>query len=562
MALRQPVEPNSQPVETEMREGFSKLAAIRALHLAIVANFTAASWAEVGVVVGMAPLVTLHRRLLRSLEWNDPDYEDVAKDVLLKLLGPNFENLNALETYVGLKVWLGNNDPTLFRQLYEGEPPEQATPATQPPNPAGNWRPAPTPAVSTPDEPEHDVFISHAWEDKASFVRALAERLRAAGLKVWYDNFEFKIGDGLRRTIDQGLARSRFGVVVLSPDFFAKHWPQEELEGLSAKETADHKVILPVWHNITKPEVARFSPTLAGRLAANSKDGMDRVVADILANIRPSHAGATPPDRASVTPQLIAFGPDIVTMGMVVGMEPRLWTIRVDEFLEGDISRLIKYCEGFEALAAEQRYVLVGALGDGRKLSAAMSITAEGGCYLVRCPIEPSFVRTPIQHLPASWEESPETNDIFARNGQIARVAGVEVFPQRLRGALSMLRGESPMHLNYGSRLQEYYWCFRNSDLLTAMLALDVIRMASIPYDLSTPSHTPLFCVEQVWSVTPLLTEPENGRLPMRLDISLHGMGRGQYEVNVLMPDAEKTRELSAKGAAYARAIGLPVKAC
>lgn len=115
MVLRQPAEPNSQPVETEMREGFSKLAAIRALHLVIVANFTAASWAEMGVMVGMAPLVTLHRRLLRSLEWNDPDYEDVAKDVLLKLLGPNFEHLNALESYVGLKAWLGNNDSTLFR---------------------------------------------------------------------------------------------------------------------------------------------------------------------------------------------------------------------------------------------------------------------------------------------------------------------------------------------------------------------------------------------------------------------------------------------------------------
>lgn len=123
-----------------------------------------------------------------------------------------------------------------------------------------------------------------------------------------------------------------------------------------------------------------------------------------------------------------------------------------------------------------------------------------------------------------------------------------------------MLRGESPMHLNYGSRLQEYYWRFRDSDLLTAMLALDVIRMASIPYDASTPSHTPLFCVEHVWSVAPLLTEPENGRLPMRLDISVNGMGRAQYEVNVLMPDATKTRELSMKGAAYARAMGLPVK--
>lgn len=75
---------------------------------------------------------------------------------------------------------------------------------------------------------EWDVFISHASEDK-EFVRPLADALIARGLRVWYDEFELKVGDHLRRSIDRGLVRSRYGIVVLSPAFFAKHWPQTEV---------------------------------------------------------------------------------------------------------------------------------------------------------------------------------------------------------------------------------------------------------------------------------------------------------------------------------------------
>ncbi len=60
--------------------------------------------------------------------------------------------------------------------------------------------------------PVYDVFISHASEDKDEVVRPLATALQRSGLKVWYDEFELRIGDSLRRKIDQGLAGSRFGL--------------------------------------------------------------------------------------------------------------------------------------------------------------------------------------------------------------------------------------------------------------------------------------------------------------------------------------------------------------
>jgi len=106
-----------------------------------------------------------------------------------------------------------------------------------------------------------DVFISHASEDKEDFVRPLAESLRGSGLRVWYDDFMLNVGDSLRRSIDHGLAKSRYGIVVISPNFLKKEWPQKELDGLIAREVKGAKLILPVWHNISADEIRGYSPT-------------------------------------------------------------------------------------------------------------------------------------------------------------------------------------------------------------------------------------------------------------------------------------------------------------
>src|SRR5690606_1465245 len=97
----------------------------------------------------------------------------------------------------------------------------------------------------------------------------LAEKLQQIGVSVWFDDFELKIGDSLRRSIDRGLVASRFGIIVLSSAFFAKNWTQYELDGLVAKEMGGNKVILPIWHRISKDEVMSYSPSLADKFALN-----------------------------------------------------------------------------------------------------------------------------------------------------------------------------------------------------------------------------------------------------------------------------------------------------
>jgi len=127
-----------------------------------------------------------------------------------------------------------------------------------------------------------DVFISHAWEDKESFAHPLAKALEERGLRVWYDEFTLRVGDKLLRSIDHGLANSRYGVVILSPNFFEKEWAQKELAALAAREVSGQKVILPVWHNITAGQIREYSLTLADRVAVLSDRGLEHVVEELL----------------------------------------------------------------------------------------------------------------------------------------------------------------------------------------------------------------------------------------------------------------------------------------
>ena len=144
----------------------------------------------------------------------------------------------------------------------------------------------PTPALLPDGSPVWDVFISHASEDKELFVMPLAKALTASGIRVWLDDFVLKLGDSLRRSIERGLRSSRYGVVVLSPRFFEREWPQKELDGMAALEVDGRKVILPIWHEVGVAEVRAYSSILADRLAVRSDRGLDAVVKGILDVVR------------------------------------------------------------------------------------------------------------------------------------------------------------------------------------------------------------------------------------------------------------------------------------
>lgn len=117
--------------------------------------------------------------------------------------------------------------------------------------------------------PEYDVFISHAWEDKESFADEFVDELRNHGVRVWYDTSQIKWGDSMRQKIDEGLRKSKFGIAILSPNYIAngKYWTKAEFDGLFQMESINGKTLLPIWHNLTKQQVMKFSPIVANKKA-------------------------------------------------------------------------------------------------------------------------------------------------------------------------------------------------------------------------------------------------------------------------------------------------------
>jgi hypothetical protein len=147
---------------------------------------------------------------------------------------------------------------------------------------------------------EYDAFLSHASEDKSTFVEPLAHELTKLGPKVWYDRFSLRVGDSLHDSIELGLSNSRYGVVVFSPAFFAKNWTRAELNGLFAREMDGHKVILPIWHQLSRADVLKVLPIMADKVALQSGDGVVSVAKSLVEVIRPELLAVQTSSEAAV----------------------------------------------------------------------------------------------------------------------------------------------------------------------------------------------------------------------------------------------------------------------
>jgi len=113
---------------------------------------------------------------------------------------------------------------------------------------------------------DFDAFISYASEDR-DFARELVEILRGAGLRIWFDQTELRVGRSLSRSLDRGLTRSRYAITVLSGAYIRKHWTQYELKGFLQREADEGEIILPIWRNIDHAQVKNYSAALSDKIA-------------------------------------------------------------------------------------------------------------------------------------------------------------------------------------------------------------------------------------------------------------------------------------------------------
>jgi hypothetical protein len=132
-----------------------------------------------------------------------------------------------------------------------------------------------------------DAFICHASEDKESVARPLFEALRTHGLNVWYDEFSLRTGDSLSGKIDEGLTQSNYAIIIVSKKFFGKNWPQNEYHAIYNKQVNSNKrIILPVWHEVSREEVEKHSVLLADIVAQKTSNGIETVATNLYKVIR------------------------------------------------------------------------------------------------------------------------------------------------------------------------------------------------------------------------------------------------------------------------------------
>jgi len=134
----------------------------------------------------------------------------------------------------------------------------------------------------TTNEVEFDFFISHASEDKEDFVEPLVEQLENIGFKVWYDKFEIKIGESLRREIDKGIENSRYAIVVASHNYFNKNWAQAEFNALMKRHIGNRIHIIPLYYKISANEVEDKSALFSDLLGLNTEGYTFKDIALIL----------------------------------------------------------------------------------------------------------------------------------------------------------------------------------------------------------------------------------------------------------------------------------------
>jgi TIR domain len=101
---------------------------------------------------------------------------------------------------------------------------------------------------------------------------------------AWLDIQELQLGDKFPVKINEGLRLSRYGVAILSKDYFAKRWPTDELEALLAREHVN-KVVLPVRHGLSHDDLRMHHPILANKVSVSTDEGIDKVVEQIAAAV-------------------------------------------------------------------------------------------------------------------------------------------------------------------------------------------------------------------------------------------------------------------------------------
>lgn len=132
---------------------------------------------------------------------------------------------------------------------------------------------------------EYDVFISHAIEDKIAIANELSEKLKEAGLNVWFSGSEFRFGDNLKTSIQKGLKKSRFGVILITKNFILKGSELKEIYPFLLERNEDEQILLPVFHGLKKNEINNVL-SLGNAEGISTEEGLLVILKKIISKVR------------------------------------------------------------------------------------------------------------------------------------------------------------------------------------------------------------------------------------------------------------------------------------
>lgn len=166
-----------------------------------------------------------------------------------------------------------------------------------------SWSPSSSPVTYTPaevraltpvrrtvetranQEPElRDVFLCHAWDDRRGVATALHDLLVAEGVSVWFSEKDIVLGQPFLREIDRGLAKSRTGLVLVTPALLKR----VDGRGISDKELSEllaRDLLIPVVHETTYDDLRRVSPLLGSRNGLDTAQDSMEVIATKIAEL-------------------------------------------------------------------------------------------------------------------------------------------------------------------------------------------------------------------------------------------------------------------------------------
>lgn len=136
--------------------------------------------------------------------------------------------------------------------------------------------------ASVPDL--RDVFLCHAWDDRSEAAKELYDLLEAAGVSVWFSEKDVLLGSTLLREIDKGLAKSRVGIVLVTPSLLRR----VQGEGIADKELSAllaRDLLVPIVHGTTYEALRDVSPLLGSRSGLSTAEDTMATVAAKLAEL-------------------------------------------------------------------------------------------------------------------------------------------------------------------------------------------------------------------------------------------------------------------------------------